>query len=179
MLTSFPCLRQSSRLKQIQLTLVHGESLRSLHKLGFQRIHADSGRLAQVIINLLSNAIRFTTPAPVRKICVTIEVRKNPPDDDTCIPPPPSPRLVPTATDAGDESDCYIYGSVADSGPGLSPEELARLFQRFKQASAQTHVGESRHVHSRLRSHADQLSLLPQSLAAAVSVFTSVAKSAT
>jgi len=131
----------SSRLKQIQLTLVHGESLRSLHQLGFQRIHADSGRLAQVIINLLSNAIRFTTPAPVRKICVSIEVRKNPPEDDTCLPPPPSERLVPTTTEAGDE-EVYIYGSVADSGPGLSPEELARLFQRFKQASAQTHVGE-------------------------------------
>lgn len=27
-----------------------------------------------------------------------------------------------------------------DSGPGLTPEELSRLFQRFRQASAQTHA---------------------------------------
>lgn len=78
----------------------------------------------------------------MRKITVTIEVRKNPPEDETCIPPPPSPRLVPTAkTDESGEEEVYIYGAVTDSGPGLSPEELARLFQRFKQASAQTHVG--------------------------------------
>lgn len=33
-----------------------------------------------------------------------------------------------------------MYGAVSDSGPGLTSDELSRLFQRFKQGSAQTHV---------------------------------------
>lgn len=47
-----------SRLKRIHLSLTHGPSLQSLHGMGFKRIQADSGRLAQILINLLSNAIR-------------------------------------------------------------------------------------------------------------------------
>jgi signal transduction histidine kinase len=131
--------------------------------MGFKRIQADSGRLAQILINLLSNAIRepssichhvlrstdldvsmlhpgFTSPAPVREINVSIEVRKDAPDDDTCLPPPSTARSLPFSTDAVEE-EIFIYGAVADSGPGLSQEELSRLFQRFRQGSAQTHVG--------------------------------------
>lgn len=56
-------LTYASRLKRIHLSLTHGPSLQSLHGMGFKRIQADSGRLAQILINLLSNAIRKSCPS--------------------------------------------------------------------------------------------------------------------
>lgn len=34
----------------------------------------------------------------------------------------------------------YLYGTVADTGPGMTAAEKASLFQRFSQASAKTHT---------------------------------------
>lgn len=66
----------TSRLKGIQLDLIHGESLKSLHALGFHQLLADPGRLGQVLINLLSNAIR--TPLPSRAFLLAVDSDKLP-----------------------------------------------------------------------------------------------------
>ena len=116
--------------------------------------------------NLLSNAVRFTAPSPRREIHVTIDVRlflssllprrvdfadprprfasqllqvrRDPPLDNSCFPPPPSLESLPSPRP--ESNRLFVYGSVADSGPGLSKEDLPQLFQRFKQASAETHA---------------------------------------
>jgi len=70
-------------------------------------IEADQNRLRQALANLLSNAIKFTHQGRV-------DLRAFPGD-----PSRSGPRLVV---------------EVEDTGPGILPEELAQLFQRFAQA---------------------------------------------
>ncbi len=67
-------------------------------------VHADRDRLIQVVVNLLSNAAKFTR-GPDRR--VTVEVT--------------------AAPDA-------ILVSVADNGPGIPQAERERIFEKFQQA---------------------------------------------
>jgi signal transduction histidine kinase len=69
-------------------------------------VEADPARLKQVLYNYLSNALKFTPEGGVIVISVTAEGRAR-------------YRIV-----------------VADSGPGIEPEELPRLFQEFEQLEA-------------------------------------------
>jgi signal transduction histidine kinase len=62
-------------------------------------VHADKGRLTQVISNLLGNAVGFTTEGII---------------------------LVSTELKGG-----QVFVSVADSGPGIDPEIMPRLFTKF------------------------------------------------
>ncbi|CED83967.1 response regulator receiver sensor signal transduction histidine kinase [Phaffia rhodozyma] len=126
-----------ARLKRIDLSFTFGPMLLSLKESKLDLL-TDPQRIGQVLINLLANAIRFTATSPVREIQVSVEIRNCPPDDDSCVPPPAN--LDSSSFASIGEKDIWIYGAVKDSGPGLSEEELTRLFQRFKQASAQTHA---------------------------------------
>ncbi len=72
---------------------------------------ADRRRLAQVLLNLLSNANKFTPPGGR----ISLRIRRLPDDD---APPPP----------VGEES-CTLLVEVEDNGVGLSPEQQAGLFQ--------------------------------------------------
>ena len=69
----------------------------------------DAQRLRQVLENLLGNAIKFTRTGTVR-----LEVSR-----------------VPEAGEHPSES--YRF-AVTDTGPGLTPDDVARLFQPFSQA---------------------------------------------
>ena len=71
---------------------------------------SDERRVRQVLINLLSNAFKFTTDGTV-----TLQVRR--------------------ITSAGRG---IVEFSVADTGKGMTPDQVARLFQRFYQADAST-----------------------------------------
>ena len=70
-------------------------------------VKGDSTRLRQILLNLLSNALKFTEAGEVR---LTVERR------------------------AADE----LHFAVQDSGIGLSPEGMAKLFQSFSQADSST-----------------------------------------
>ncbi|MCL1818009.1 MAG: ATP-binding protein, partial [Spirochaetaceae bacterium] len=73
---------------------------------------ADDQRLAQVITNLLGNAVKFTP----KEGSITLEA-----------------RLM------GEENDvCTIQISVSDTGIGISPGQEARLFTAFEQAESST-----------------------------------------
>lgn len=105
----------------------------SLHLVGaletspiLQTLLTDPVRLGQVFINLLSNAIRFTdkSPSGSREVSVSISIAGSPPDDEEgCSPPQKSAEMVPG-------QPVWIYGAVKDSGPGLAPEELSKLFKK-------------------------------------------------
>jgi signal transduction histidine kinase len=77
-------------------------------------VNADSGRIRQVLINLIGNAIKFTA-----KGSVTVVVSH-------------------TAADGGS-----LRVEVSDTGIGISTDQQERLFRRFSQAngSAATHNG--------------------------------------
>lgn len=76
-----------------------------------KRVRTDPTRLRQVLINLVSNAIKFTQAGTIR-----IEV--------TC-----------TTSTGGGAGLCFI---VADTGIGMSEQQLDRLFEPFSQADIST-----------------------------------------
>ncbi|MCP4592025.1 MAG: response regulator [bacterium] len=73
-----------------------------------ETIQTDPTRLRQILINLIGNAIKFTEVGGVRLIS----------------------RL---ADDHGEPCMCF---DVADTGLGMNPDQVARLFQPFTQADA-------------------------------------------
>ncbi len=76
-----------------------------------EAVNGDPNRLRQILVNLLGNAVKFTERGEVKLSC-TIEKAK------------------------GDELLCRF--SVQDTGIGISPERLARLFTPFYQGGAST-----------------------------------------
>ena len=75
-----------------------------------ERIVADPGRLKQILVNLIGNAIKFTTLGLVH-----IEV-----------------------TAIGEQADCQLLIQVHDTGIGIPQAAQAGLFQKFMQADAST-----------------------------------------
>ncbi|CAE6469443.1 unnamed protein product [Rhizoctonia solani] len=125
---------------QLQVDLGHVAEAHGLHT-----ISADHGRYAQIITNLISNAIHFTDMSSgVREILVKLELSPDPPQDGSCALPPLRGAANPFF-DRSPKSNCdnipvYVYVSVHDSGPGLLKEDLDLLFQRFQQGSNAHHV---------------------------------------
>jgi two-component system sensor histidine kinase/response regulator len=75
------------------------------------RLMGDTGRIRQVLMNLVSNAIKFTQSGEVvvRVFC---------------------PRQ--------DEKECELRFQVSDTGIGIAPEVHKKLFEAFSQADAST-----------------------------------------
>ena len=74
------------------------------------RMHADPVRVRQCLLNLLSNACKFTAHGTI-----TLQVRR--------------------VTESGGD---WLTFRVTDTGIGMTPEQQSRLFQDFSQADAST-----------------------------------------
>jgi len=94
-----------------------GKPLRLTSAMGLPRkVSGDPTRLRQVLNNLLSNAVKFTGPAGVSW---TVDV-------------------------CDGAEGCALTIRVTDTGPGIAPEKLDRLFTAFEQTDetvARTHGG--------------------------------------
>jgi len=75
-----------------------------------ETIHSDPTRLMQILINLIGNAIKFTTDGGIR---VIVKAVNNP-----------------------DTPDSRMSFEVIDTGIGLTQEQQGKLFQAFSQADA-------------------------------------------
>ncbi|HRD68449.1 MAG TPA: ATP-binding protein, partial [Candidatus Competibacter sp.] len=94
--------------------------------LGFERevavpryIRTDEVKLRQMLINLLSNAFKFTRQGGVR-----VRVSASSPSDAAAMDPAAPGRPL------------RLTFEVADTGPGIAAEELAGLFQPFAQSAS-------------------------------------------
>ena len=76
-------------------------------------IKTDGGKLRQILLNLMGNAIKFTHMGHV-----ALRVRAD---------------LL--SLDTSDETNCRLYFEVEDTGPGIAEDELNSLFEPFEQTT--------------------------------------------
>jgi len=90
-----------------------------------KKLMGDSLRLYQALMNLLSNSVKFTETG-------TIELRSHIVSLGEAQPGDPSP------TQSGKGDRAKIYFEVKDSGIGMSPDQIDRVFESFVQADSST-----------------------------------------
>jgi signal transduction histidine kinase len=73
-------------------------------------MHADQMRLRQALLNLMSNANKFT-----ERGTISVDARQE-----------------------QDNGRDFITIAIADTGVGMTPEQMSKLFQEFSQADAAT-----------------------------------------
>jgi PAS domain S-box-containing protein len=81
---------------------------------GVPKVYADKRRTVQVLINLISNAIKFT----------------------------PQGGSIEISADAGREALAgFVFFSVKDTGCGISKEDQAKIFEKFVQVASGEKIG--------------------------------------
>ncbi|ORY63840.1 uncharacterized protein BCR38DRAFT_474437 [Pseudomassariella vexata] len=131
------------KMADISLEIVEDKSLTELC---VDWILLDPNRFIQIVLNLVTNAIKFTRPSSTRMIVIVVSASTEPPPGPSLgvdyvpsrysLAQPPSPMGDPAET----LGDIYLSLSVRDSCKGLNSKEKASLFNRFAQASPKTHI---------------------------------------
>lgn len=69
-------------------------------------LKGDTGKIKQIVLNLLTNAVKYTDEGYISYKVNSLNDFKN--------------------------NKCYLYVTVTDSGRGIKPEDLNRLFEKFE-----------------------------------------------
>ncbi len=108
-------------------------------------VHGDEGKLRQVLINLLGNAVKFTEEGEI-----TLKIRPVGRDALPCVrerrgdsePLDNEARVTAEQplSPAGGSADWYRF-DIIDTGPGISEDDQAQIFQPFQQSEAGIKMG--------------------------------------
>jgi len=109
----------------------HGVSLEVKLDEGLPIVTADPARISQVLRNLLDNALRYTPSGGVITVSACVEAPLHIGSRPRPAAAKPLGESPGSKSASGPTDGCFVRVTVSDTGPGIPPEELPKVFDRF------------------------------------------------